>query len=87
MTALIPSLMDSEKLLSVFANVAVVLPAMVAVLACGRFLSERRQKRLRLENHLREMKLFEYSGQRMREQEAGGRPLKSTLVKALCRNR
>ncbi|WP_037462012.1 hypothetical protein [Sinorhizobium fredii] len=38
--------MDSEKLLSVFANVAVVLPAMVAVLACGRFLSERRQKRL-----------------------------------------
>lgn len=44
MTALIPSLMDNEKLLSVFANVAAVLPAMVSGSRLWPLLSERRQK-------------------------------------------
>ncbi|WP_206454926.1 hypothetical protein [Aurantimonas marina] len=43
-------------LLGVFANIAAIVTAVVAGWAYGRYVWERRQKRLRLEHHLREEK-------------------------------
>ncbi len=43
-------------LLGVFANIAAILTAVIAVWAYGRYLWERRQKRLRLEQYLRDEK-------------------------------
>ncbi|WFU01956.1 hypothetical protein QA648_17930 [Rhizobium sp. CB3171] len=48
--------MFTEKHLEIFANIAAILTAVIAVWAYGRFLWERRQKRLRLESHLRDEK-------------------------------
>ncbi len=46
--------MEVGNPLEVFANVAAILTAVVAVWAYGRYLWVQRQRRLRLENHLRE---------------------------------
>ncbi|MDK1376471.1 MULTISPECIES: hypothetical protein [unclassified Sinorhizobium] len=56
--------MDYAALLGVFGNIAAILTGLCAVTVYGHFLWERRQKRLRLENHLREETGFGYSSQR-----------------------
>ncbi|MDW9451712.1 hypothetical protein GOA58_29455 [Sinorhizobium meliloti] len=56
--------MDYAALLGVFGNLAAILTGLVAVTAYGHFLWERRQKRLRLEDHLRDEAGLAYSSQR-----------------------
>lgn len=48
--------MFTENNLEILANIAAILTAAIAVWAYGRFVYERRQKRLRLESHLRDQK-------------------------------
>lgn len=54
----------TENHLETFANIAAILTAIIAVWAYGRFLWERRQKRIRLETHLRGEKSRADNGQR-----------------------
>ncbi|NTI17046.1 hypothetical protein G6L29_15505 [Agrobacterium rhizogenes] len=54
----------TENHLEILANIAAILTAMIAVWAYGRFLWERRQKRIRLETHLRDEKNSADQGQR-----------------------
>ncbi|WP_018240322.1 hypothetical protein [Ensifer sp. BR816] len=53
-----------SELLGAIANVAAILTALVAVVAYGHFLWERRQKRRRLESHLRDERHVGYTGER-----------------------
>ncbi|TCU14502.1 hypothetical protein [Rhizobium sullae] len=46
--------MSEDYGLGIAANIAAILTAVIATVAYARFLWERRQKRLRLENHLKE---------------------------------